>query len=76
MNRNQKALIIPVSVHPLIFLVLNSRYANILYFFFMLKNISEYDGKYENTRCCITEILYLKLLCGFKHCTHCTVCML
>lgn len=42
----------------------------------MLKNIFEYDGKYENTRCCITEILYLKLLCGFKHCTHCTVCVL
>lgn len=45
-------------------------------FSFMLKNIFEYGGKYENTRCCITEIFYLKFLCRFKHCTHCTVCVL
>lgn len=55
---------------------LSSFHANTLYFFFMLKNIFEYGGKYENTRCCITEIFYLKLLCRFKHCTHCTVCVL
>ena len=55
---------------------LSSFHANALYFFFMLKNIFEYGGKYENTRCSITEIFYLKLLCRFKHCNHCTVCVL